>query len=73
MIKKPNAGFVLGASPPCGDRAFLSNSSDLPMQILRGFRCNPERMGEQEFCESKIPTSPLRGDTNSDAYKRGQR
>jgi hypothetical protein len=33
----------LGASGLRPDRAFRSNSSDLPMQILRDFRFNPLR------------------------------
>jgi hypothetical protein len=35
----------LGAFPAlrAGNRAFRSNSSDLPVQILRDFRCNPWR------------------------------
>jgi hypothetical protein len=47
-------GFIPGASPLRGDRAFRCNSSDLPMQILWDFRCNPLRMGEQRFCEAKL-------------------
>jgi hypothetical protein len=30
------------------------------MQILWAFRCNPLRMGEQQNCDSKFATSPLR-------------
>jgi hypothetical protein len=36
--------FIAGASPLRGDRAIRSNSSDLPMQILRDFRFYPLRV-----------------------------
>jgi hypothetical protein len=41
---------------PRPDRAFRSNSSDLPMQILRGFRCNPLRpTGYVRFAQFENP------------------
>jgi hypothetical protein len=30
------------------------------MQILRAFRCNPSRMGEQRFCLAKLRPAPAR-------------
>jgi hypothetical protein len=38
-------GAFFAAAAAAKNRAFRSNSSDLPMQILRGFRCNPGCMG----------------------------
>ncbi|MDR1180097.1 MAG: hypothetical protein LBK44_06295 [Spirochaetales bacterium] len=43
ILSKSDIGFILGASPRCGDRAFRSKSSELPMQFLWAFRCNPLR------------------------------
>jgi hypothetical protein len=44
---RPQLKNALRAPRMAGGRAFRSNSSDLPMQILRDFRFNPWRMGEQ--------------------------
>jgi hypothetical protein len=47
-------------NPRAKNQAFRCKSSDLLMQILRAFRFNPGRMGEQRICECKFATSPLR-------------
>jgi hypothetical protein len=41
--KKENWGAFFAARNAAKNRAFRSNSSDLLMQILRDFRCNPLR------------------------------
>jgi hypothetical protein len=48
-----------GAFPAlrAGNQAFRCKSSDLPMQILWAFRCNPLRGAQRIICECKFVTS----------------
>jgi hypothetical protein len=47
IFRKKNLGAFFAAHDAAKNRAFRSNSSDLPMQILWDFHCNPGCMGEQ--------------------------
>jgi hypothetical protein len=48
------------AASPQKTRLFAAIPRKPLRALLRDFRSNPGFMGEQEFCEGKIPTSPLR-------------